>query len=252
MIVEQKIAALEADVKKAADTLEARISAIEEKHDEDVAAINALITELQGTETDNTKRIAALEEQMRALLSVTYHKVTFLVGGGSDAFFEQSVAHGEKAVKPADPTLENKVFFVGYTVTEDITLSARWVDTGIISTYGNATLEGNKLSILVKRSDRVGIYEYIEVDRACDVSLYGEYAYGDCYINCNTVGRSTSYLSISYDGVVQNTYTVDLLVVDYATAYVNGVYTQLEISHDLMVYYYYTPYGGDGYRNSRP
>lgn len=65
-----------------------------------------------------------------------YHTVTFDTKGGS-AIENQRIKHGEKTTKPEDPTREGYSFvnwtynneewsFIGYVVTEDITLDANW------------------------------------------------------------------------------------------------------------------------------
>ena len=66
-----------------------------------------------------------------------YHVVTFDTNGGSE-IAPQKVKHGEKIEKPADPTRKYATFdkwtykgeewsFLGYTVTEDMTLLATWI-----------------------------------------------------------------------------------------------------------------------------
>ncbi len=66
------------------------------------------------------------------------HTVTFDTNGGSVAPEAQTVEHLTKLTRPEEPTLENYVFdgwyvdgekwsFVGYVVSEDMTLTAKWV-----------------------------------------------------------------------------------------------------------------------------
>ena len=75
-----------------------------------------------------------------------YHTVTFNLNGGVGET-SQSVLHGEKIVKPDDPTRKGYEFtgwtyegepwvFFGYCVTEDLTLDANWdIITYSITTY---------------------------------------------------------------------------------------------------------------------
>lgn len=80
---------------------------------------------------------------VRATPEEVYHTVTFDTGGGN-TIPSQTVKHGEKVTKPEIPTKVDPVkgeytfkqwlcqgepwSFIGYTVTEDITLVAEWVN----------------------------------------------------------------------------------------------------------------------------
>ncbi len=65
------------------------------------------------------------------------HTVYFDLSGGTGDIPPQEISHGEKVAKPQDPTREGYKFlgwyvgdeiwsFVGYSVTEDMTLTAKW------------------------------------------------------------------------------------------------------------------------------
>ena len=67
----------------------------------------------------------------------TLHTVSFDTQGAIDDIASQSVLHGEKAVKPEDPSKDGYIFdgwyyqgepwaFQGYVVTNDMTLTAKW------------------------------------------------------------------------------------------------------------------------------
>ena len=105
------------------------------KHDSEIANVNILITALKNVDADNVAQIAELQAQANYLLAK--FTVKFDVNGGNETIASQTVTRGEKATKPTDPTRDGYVFlgwyvgdekwsFVGYTVTEDITITAKW------------------------------------------------------------------------------------------------------------------------------
>lgn len=70
-------------------------------------------------------------------VDVVYHTVTFDVNGGDGSYEPQTIKHGEKVSKPTDPSRIGYQFlnwsyqgeawsFVGYPVTENMTLTANW------------------------------------------------------------------------------------------------------------------------------
>lgn len=70
-------------------------------------------------------------------VDVVYHTVTFDVNGGNGSYESQTIKHGEKVSKPTDPSRIGYQFlnwsyqgeawsFVGYPVTENMTLTAEW------------------------------------------------------------------------------------------------------------------------------
>jgi len=70
-------------------------------------------------------------------VDVVYHTVTFDVNGGNGSYESQTIKHGEKVSKPTDPSRIGYQFlnwsyqgeawsFVGYPVTENMTLTANW------------------------------------------------------------------------------------------------------------------------------
>ena len=92
----------------------------------------------------NPEYTGTLDEWLNALVNGTLqeikkHTVTFDIADGSPTF-TQTVVHGEKAITPTEPTRlgykflgwyydgadDEKWSFIGYSVTEDIKLIARW------------------------------------------------------------------------------------------------------------------------------
>ncbi len=68
------------------------------------------------------------------------HEVTFDAQEGAPVPTKQTVEHGEKLTRPQEPTREGYVFegwfvdgekwsFIGYVVTEDMTLTAKWAES---------------------------------------------------------------------------------------------------------------------------
>lgn len=85
------------------------------------------------------------------IVEMATHTVSFDANGG-EKIPSQEVKHGEKADKPTDPKKEGYIFdgwyigeekwsFIGYSVTEDITLTAKWMKIEDV-------LAGKKISIL--------------------------------------------------------------------------------------------------------
>lgn len=83
------------------------------------------------------------------------YTVTFDSNGGSDVPSQSGIIYAGKATKPEDPVKDGYIFdgwwiegekwsFVGYSVTEDITLVAHWVNESYNITYD---LDGGKLDI---------------------------------------------------------------------------------------------------------
>lgn len=95
--------------------------------------------------------------------STNYCTVIFDSNGGSDVE-SQSIIKGEKAKKPTDPTKEGYTFdgwyyqdekwsFIGYIVTENMTLEAKWN----INSYSLSLSTNNSTAGTISGS---GTYEY--------------------------------------------------------------------------------------------
>ncbi len=103
-------------------------------------AINLLIEELRECDDATAETVEAMQTQIEMILAAMekqYHTVTFVTDGDTVAPEAQSVIDGKKATKPADPKKQGYIFdgwfmdgerwsFIGYVVTEDITLTATW------------------------------------------------------------------------------------------------------------------------------
>lgn len=89
-------------------------------------------------------------------LGTKYHTVTFDTGGGT-VIEPAKIEHGEKVDKPADPVREGYTFvnwtyndeewsFVGYVVTEDITITANWSANTYTLTLVNSNVKFGEIS----------------------------------------------------------------------------------------------------------
>ena len=230
--------------------LQTNINNLTSKHDTEVANINALITALQNADTASEARIAELEAKVSGLL--TTYTVSFDTNGGNEIIAPQSVKRGEKVAKPADPTREGYTFlgwyvgdekwsFIGYSVTESITITAKWVSSKILAVSDNCTLNDNTLTILVKYpSDYVDIKSKITYDENCSISLYKNSnltsEYSHCRMTDIAVGENKAYLLIEYD---ENEYTIyDVVVygitaVDFTSE--GDVFKTVYVNEDLTV-----------------
>ena len=128
-----KVAEIEANIASA----NAAISALQAELAAQIAAIQ---NEYSPKINDLTSRVAELEK-------VQSHTVTFDTNGGG--FIPSAVViHGEKIKKPADPSKVGSIFkgwtyedepwsFIGYVVTEDMTLVANWEEIDYTATFRN-------------------------------------------------------------------------------------------------------------------
>ncbi len=126
-----------------------------------IAELEAKIDELEDQKSATLDKVAELEAKIDELesqqnppsSSATY-TVTFDAAGGS-AVAAQTVAHGEKISVPADPEKTGYVFggwyageekwsFVGYGVTENVSLTASWIPRSYSITY--VTNGGNSVT----------------------------------------------------------------------------------------------------------
>lgn len=119
----------------------------------------------------------------------TYYTIMFDSDGGTEVD-SQYVVSGQKATKPNDPVLEGYTFdgwyidgeqwsFVGYVVTEDITLVAKWVE---VSTEG---LIYTRSSVSSYELSGIGVAEDADIVIASTyeglpVTSIGDYAFDEC------------------------------------------------------------------------
>ena len=120
--------------------LQGKIDDLTAKYDAKVASIEEMITSLNAIDANNSSRIAELESQISQLLTVKTYTVTFDSNGGT-AVESITVEENKKIPRPENPTREGYTFdgwysgynneekwmFTGFTVTEDITLTAKWI-----------------------------------------------------------------------------------------------------------------------------
>ena len=164
---------------------------------------------------------------------VETHTVTFDAQGGSPIPEEQKIRHGEKLTRPNDPTREGFVFdgwyyqgekwsFVGYVVTEDMTLTAQWseADSGCEVTYANGFDIDNsgEIPVLSKTvsnaTENYDMAQDIQVSKNCTWSLYADYNGEQEYILKSMpleTGGNTAYLVVFHsDGLRQTRYLVSI------------------------------------------
>ena len=244
----EKIAANEAQIASCKAELQASINALTSKHDSEIANVNILITALKNVDEENAAQIAELQAQANYLLAK--FTVKFDVNGGNETIASQTVTRGEKATKPTDPTRDGYVFlgwyvgdekwsFVGYTVTEDITLTAKWVSNKILSVKENCTLSESSLTIKVSgEKDYVDVLDKITYDTSCTASLFSDSALTNEYAYCRmtglTVGENKAYLLIKYTDSYFKVYEVTVYItVDFISD--GAIFEQVELDSDSQV-----------------
>ncbi|MCM1306185.1 MAG: leucine-rich repeat protein [Bacteroides sp.] len=148
--------ALEAEIAQANQTIAANKTALENSisnltsaYEAKVANLEDLIETIQNVDATQDGKIADLEEKVAALLAVKSYTVTFDSNGGSPVP-SQTVDKFEKITRPDNPirTGEGLLFdgwyiedekwsFFGNIVTENITLTAKWIWSGITYTLSD-------------------------------------------------------------------------------------------------------------------
>ena len=173
------------------------------------------------------------------LAEVETHTVTFSdIYGGSPIPSAQEVKHGEKLARPKDPTREGYIFdgwyykgekwsFIGYIVTENMVLSARWIQEeeeescAIVSAdgfeFGWEEVNAQQVQTISKKlPNNVTAYDLasqITVSKGCTWRLYKDYGLTDSYYSKTMTdlkeGNNEAWLivSTSYE---QTRYKVNL------------------------------------------
>lgn len=167
------------------------------------------------------------------LAVVETHTVTFDAQGGSPVPEAQEVKHLGKASKPENPVKDGFLFdgwyyqgekwsFVGYVVTEDMTLTAQWseADSGCEVTYANGFDIDNsgEIPVLSKTvsnaTENYDMAQDIQVSKNCTWSLYADYNGEQEYILKSMpleTGGNTAYLVVFHsDGLRQTRYLVSI------------------------------------------
>ena len=159
-------------------------------------------------------------------ITFTYCTVSFNSNGGTSVN-PQSVLKGEKASKPANPTREGYTFddwyyqgerwsFVGYTVTENMTLEAKWN----INSY-NLSLNKN-ISDAGTISNNSGLHNYNETITIRATTNPG-YTFIGWYDGNNELTKDSSY---SFDMPCNN--------LSYTARWVVNTDTQYKVEHYLQ------------------
>lgn len=167
------------------------------------------------------------------LADVETHTVTFDANGGAPIPSVQEVKHGEKLERPEDPTLDGYVFdgwyyegekwaFIGYVVTEDMTLTAQWheADSGCEITRANGfdIDETGEIPVLSKNvsnaTDNYDMVQDIEVSKGCTWKLYADYNGAQEYALKAMpleLGNNEAYIVVFHsDGIRQTRYLVNI------------------------------------------
>ena len=129
------------------------------------------------------------------LAVVQTHTVTFMVYAA--IVDTQEVKHGEKLNRPSDPKLKGYIFdgwyykdeewsFIGYEVTEDMTLMAKWIEENppceVLNADGFITDNSGEIPVLSKTvpyaTDRYDMSDDILVSNGCTWRLFADY-YGE-------------------------------------------------------------------------
>ena len=116
--------------------LQGKLNTLETNYTNDVSALQSAIETLQSADLSYETRLAAVEAELKKLNTPICYTVTFDTNGGSEVA-AQTIVRGDKVEKPTDPTREGYTFlgwyieedkwiFNGFSVSEDITLVAKW------------------------------------------------------------------------------------------------------------------------------
>ena len=190
--IEDEIAKTNAAIAANKTALESSIASLTAAYEAKVAEIEALIATIQSTDLTQDEKIAELERKVAELLGSSGGKtpvytVTFDSNGGTPVA-SQTVSKGEKLPRPADPTKdffaldgwyigEEKWSFIGYTVSEDITLTAKWFSPGVVY-----TLSEDKTYYSVTSFD--GLSDKVSIDgtyNGLPVAAIASEAFKDCF-----------------------------------------------------------------------
>ena len=135
------IAANTTAITSAKTELQAAIDSLQAATYQEISTLRGLIDALEAADLSNKDRIATLEAQVADILDIPRYTVSFDTAGAVENIPAQTVLEGKKATSPPTPTRDGYIFlgwyageekwsFVGHTVTDDITLTAKWeVDT---------------------------------------------------------------------------------------------------------------------------
>ena len=175
------------------------------------------------------------------LAVVQTHTVTFDVISETPVPEPQIVKHGEKLTRPRDPQRIGHIFdgwyyqgekwsFIGYVVTEDMTLTAHWIEENppceITYADGFTTDDSGEIPVLSKTvPNETANYDMIDeifVSNGCTWKLYADYN-GEKEYPLKSIpleeGANEAYLVVfSADGLKQTRYLVKIYrqhILDY-------------------------------------
>jgi len=232
--------------------LQTKIDNLIANYNSEIENIKLLITALQSTDIANNSKIEELEEKVALLLDIPKYSVTFDANGGNESIIPQTVLEGKKITKPKDPTRDGYTFlgwyaedekwsFAGYSVTDDVKLTAKWVSTKILATEKHASLSGDKLNILVKHpSECVDVKNYITYDSNCSLTLYKTNGLTESYTYTRmtgiSAGENKAWLDIKYSDNDHTVYEVVIHAIDSVEFKSEGdFFESVEVNSELTV-----------------
>lgn len=149
------------------------------------------------------------------------HTIIFNSNGGSEVL-SQTVVHGEKIKRPADPTKTGYEFnnwiyegekwsFIGYTCTEDMTLYANWNLSSYSITYeldGGTndpsnpsfyTIESDSITLKDASKDNYQFIEWIDADNGTTITSIEKGSYGNLTVRAVYEGLPHTISVVSAD-----------------------------------------------------
>ncbi len=163
----ENLASANNDIKNNKKALENAIEEIKSSHNIKISELEDILESIKNKNKEWQSKIAEIEEKIDKLLSVETFVVTFDSNGGSYVP-SQTIENVGKIIKPEDPTRDGYIFtgwyiqgekwsFIGYVVTEDITLIANWVKDDIVTIEfdGNLATSGSMDNITVKIGETI-------------------------------------------------------------------------------------------------
>ena len=253
----EAISGLQSQIDATNDALEALgqehatdVELLTEKYDQKVDDIMDLISLLQSADATNEARIAELEAQVAKLLEIKYYTILFNSNGGSTVQ-RQTVQEGAKVVEPTAPTKNGYTFsgwyvgedcwsFVGYTVTSDIVLEAKWLDKYDLSdiafedatyvydgSYKSLEITGELptgLSVNYYNNTLVNVGSTTAKAVVVDASgtIHGEFSAKLTIEKANIGTITMSSLTFTYDGTVKSLKINEELPVGVKVTYLNN------------------------------
>ena len=116
--------------------LQTKIAEITLKYDGKVTEIENIIDSLKAVDTEQNEKIDTLITQVEALMNVPKYTISFDTDGAG-SIDSQTIELGDKVLEPFAPSKDGYIFdgwfygeekwsFIGYPVSENMTLTAKW------------------------------------------------------------------------------------------------------------------------------